>query len=440
MPLFKRGFNFFHQLINYRRQYSGIHIEGNRCGDLEFCWHHLSSQQSAFLTSSNHRFFCKSHGTWNRLDRRFASSRSRYCDQERHRSRNERKCRHPTCHHSNCDTRTDFQSIHDGINQGAAVRRRPNDSINGGNLVVYDIPVIPAGKVLNVGTDNRLKSVTFVVSSNYGDNTTSGSLGKMMGLINTNAPSATQISSLAFSSTLINPLTLTQELPAITRPIKIDGNIRFNSSSLTTETSSSGSGVILSGKSIVKSAAGSAVTPALPINGFTFAAGSAGTTASPSLLTHVTLGGFGSGAAVKLDAANVSVTNSKFGIDSKGKTLANSIGILSSSSGSNSISGNTIGSSTIAGIQVKSGTPTLRGNTLTSNRDGIQVIGGNANLFGNTISTSTNNGITVTGATATATIGSSTVAADRNIIQSNAVYGIAVLQKHLHQSLETPSN
>ena len=299
----------------------------------------------------------------------------------------------------------------------------------GGNLVVYDIPVIPAGKVLNVGTDNRLKSVTFVVSSNYGDNTTSGSLGKMMGLINTNTPSATQISSLAFSSTLINPLTLTQELPAITRPIKIDGNIRFNSSSLTTETSSSGSGVILSGKSIVKSAAGSAVTPALPINGFTFAAGSAGTAASPSLLTHVTLGGFGSGAAVKLDAANVSVTNSKFGIDSKGKTLANSIGILSSSSGSNSISGNTIGSSTIAGIQVKSGTPTLRGNTLTSNRDGIQVIGGNANLFGNTITTSTNNGITVTGATATATIGSSTVAADRNIIQSNAVYGIAVLQK-----------
>ena len=299
----------------------------------------------------------------------------------------------------------------------------------GGNLVVYDIPVIPAGKVLNVGTDNRLKSVTFVVSSNYGDNTTSGSLGKMMGLINTNTPSATQISSLAFSSTLINPLTLTQELPAITRPIKIDGNIRFNSSSLTTETSSSGSGVILSGKSIVKSAAGSAVTPALPINGFTFAAGSAGTAASPSLLTHVTLGGFGSGAAVKLDAANVSVTNSKFGIDSKGKTLANSIGILSSSSGSNSISGNTIGSSTIAGIQVKSGTPTLRGNTLTSNRDGIQVIGGNANLFGNTITTSTNNGITVTGATAKATIGSSTVAADRNIIQSNAVYGIAVLQK-----------
>ena len=299
----------------------------------------------------------------------------------------------------------------------------------GGNLVVYDIPVIPAGKVLNVGTDNRLKSVTFVVSSNYGDNTTSGSLGKMMGLINTNTPSATQISSLAFSSTLINPLTLTQELPAITRPIKIDGNIRFNSSSLTTETSSSGSGVILSGKSIVKSAAGSAVTPALPINGFTFAAGSAGTTVSPSLLTHVTLGGFGSGAAVKMDAANVSVTNSKFGIDSKGKTLANRIGILSSSSGSNSISGNTIGSSTIAGIQVKSGTPTLRGNTLTSNRDGIQVIGGNANLFGNTITTSTNNGITVTGATATATIGSSTVAADRNIIQSNAVYGIAVLQK-----------
>ena len=218
----------------------------------------------------------------------------------------------------------------------------------------------------------------------------------MLRLWQKNDPSTTQKRELRFSTGITVPIQLTQELPAISTPITIDGTKLFSPTKGPSNGPSSNpfpSSIFIDGSRIASTNRNAVVGFTSIVNGLTFAAGSGG-----SSLSNVTIGGFRQGAAILVDGVKAAVSNVTLGVDSKGARLVDNIGILVTASGQGSTDGTTIAGSRIygsgdAGVSIRG---TASGVSLTGNTIGGPLLD---NLVGVSVtSTGANNSIGVVGA------------------------------------------
>ena len=204
------------------------------------------------------------------------------------------------------------------------------------DVVVLDAPLSTDNGKINIGSDNPMKSVTFVVNST---STTSpqGTLPKLLDLRLRNSETQ-NTQDFRFASTLTGTIQLNSKLPEINKPITLNGEKRF--------VIASGTAFDLKGTTVSITGSSSSGT-----DGFVFKTGSEGST-----ISNFSLGGFSLGSAVKIDGVNgVTVSNSVFGQDAIGRAFSNKFGIqITGISDSIEISGNTIVNSTTAGIDVSS--------------------------------------------------------------------------------------
>jgi hypothetical protein len=269
-----------------------------------------------------------------------------------------------------------------------------------GNDALVATKVTP---VTNIGSDNLSSSATFVVSSTAGTNDAAGSLGKMLRLRQANDTSSAfngnQLTELRFASVLpglngapAGVIRLTQQLPAIIKPIAIDGANRFV---VPGATGSAGS-IVVDGSRISTNRAGQPAASVGEISGFEFAAGSgaAGLNGGGSL-TNLTAGGFAKGAAVKVDrASGILVSNVILGRNETGDRLSSQFGVLATGAGAAaSIVGSTIVCSTAAGVRVDAAASGVNvvGSTIgalnQNNTTGIEILGGTSRIGVNPVPT-----------------------------------------------------
>jgi len=200
----------------------------------------------------------------------------------------------------------------------------------------------------DVGSNNPVAGVTYVVSTENGINTNAswagsakatGSFGRMLTLFQQNSAInertlEQQEQQLTFSSS-VSRIELIQELPPIRRPIEITANVPVTVDG-TTITRSSDGGVVRSGSVI------SDVGPVRPTQTATtrriYRPGQTVTgsvyglqvldTADGAKISGLALGGFNNGAAMKVAGAeNVLIRNMTIGRDANGERLANRVGI-----------------------------------------------------------------------------------------------------------------
>jgi len=204
------------------------------------------------------------------------------------------------------------------------------------DVVVLDAPLSTNNGKINIGSDNPLKSVTFVVNS-ASSTSPQGTLSKLLDLRLKNSETQ-NTQDFRFASTLSGTIQLGSKLPEISKPITLNGQKRF--------VIASGTALDLQGTTV--SITGSSLSGT---DGFVFKAGSEGST-----ISNFSFGGFSLGSAVKIDGVNgVTVSNSVFGQDAIGRALPNKFGIqITGVSDSIEISGNTIVNSKTAGIDVSS--------------------------------------------------------------------------------------
>jgi subtilisin-like proprotein convertase family protein len=233
----------------------------------------------------------------------------------------------------------------------------------------------------DIGSDDVNDMVTFVVSTAGSTNSSAGAFGKMVDVYQRN--SADQKSELRFSSLVANnrsPIRLTQELPAIIKPIAIDGgaNFRYTPQGSRMPANSVASNPVIDGSRITTLRSGRAVTAADTVNGFTIGGAIQGV--DGVTIRNVTIGGFNinnKGAAILVDnSANVLVDKVVLGQNeggvltpnATGTRLANAIGVhvVGAESDTTTIINSTILSSTDAGIKVEDGASYVRvaGNTI----------------------------------------------------------------------------
>jgi subtilisin-like proprotein convertase family protein len=231
--------------------------------------------------------------------------------------------------------------------------------------------------VTDIGSDDINDMVTFVVSTAGGTNSSAGAFGKMVDVYQRN--NADQKSEFRFSSLVANnrsPIRLTQELPAIIKPIAIDGgaNFRYTPQGSRMPANSVVSNPVIDGSRITTLRSGRAVTAADTVNGFTIS------NVDGVTIRNVTIGGFNlnnKGAAILVDdSANVLIDKVVLGQNegvaltpnATGTRLANAFGVqvVGVESDTTTIINSTILSSTDAGIDVRDGASYVRvaGNTI----------------------------------------------------------------------------
>jgi subtilisin-like proprotein convertase family protein len=249
----------------------------------------------------------------------------------------------------------------------------------------------PLSLVTNIGSDDVNDAVTFVVSTAGVTNTAAGSLGKMIELRQANDTSSSfsnpnQKMDFRFSSQVLTPIRLTQQLPRITEPFRIDGNTSYNPPGSPGVTRPR---ITVDGSRIATTRDGTTVTAASVVNGFEVSgAGAAG-----AVLANMTVAGFTRGAAVQVqDASTVLANGLTLGTNEFGLRVANQFGLrVSGSSSEVTVLNSTVTASTKAGVRIENTARdvVLVGNTIgTVNRDnaiGVQVAaasGGNRNRIG----------------------------------------------------------
>jgi hypothetical protein len=253
-----------------------------------------------------------------------------------------------------------------------------------------DITVTETPVVTNIGSDDSRDNATFVVSTAAGTNGAAGSLGKMLRLRQVNDTSSSplnpaQVMDFTFSSQVLTPIRLTEQLPAVTKSFAIDGNLAYDPPG---SPAVSRPRITVDGSTITSTRVGNAVTASTVVNGFEFLGAGAGSAS----IANMTVSGFTKGAAVQVtDAASVLVNGLTLGTTERGVRVTNAYGVrVSGGSAGTTVSGNTITASTRAGVRVEGtaqGTM-LIGNTIgTGDRDnnvGVEVdtSGPGRNLIG----------------------------------------------------------
>ena len=177
----------------------------------------------------------------------------------------------------------------------------------------------------NIGSYDPNDTVRFVVSTTDGTNSSPGSLGKIIRLLQSNDPSpnVTQATEFLFSAGINTPIKLTQELPLITKAFAINGKSRY-------PTSFNSSSIAIDGSRIITTLKNGSVGLATVVNGFQFMPASGGATHdSAASLRNVIIGGFNQGTAVIVDGApQVTIDNAEIGIDSNKDRLSNLNGVV----------------------------------------------------------------------------------------------------------------
>jgi hypothetical protein len=218
----------------------------------------------------------------------------------------------------------------------------------------------------DIGTEDINDVTTFVVSSTAGSNAAAGSLGKMIAIrqalgTGSELNPAPKVD-FAFSTNLpalaggtAGAIRLTQELPAISKAFAINGASRFQ---LSGGPASSAMGVAIDGSRITTTRTGQPVAAAAGVNGIEFVTGSQSSIGSAGgSVSNLTIGGFATGAAVKINGVNgILVNKVVLGRNATGDRLANMFGVLATGAqAEGTVSGSTIVGSTQAGIQTEDG-------------------------------------------------------------------------------------
>jgi subtilisin-like proprotein convertase family protein len=198
----------------------------------------------------------------------------------------------------------------------------------------------------NIGSDDPNDKVTFVVSTNGGNNAAAGSLGKMITLRQENiarlagdtTATALQPMDFRFSAAVATdrtPIRLTQELPAITTAFEIGGSPTYPASGV--------SGVarapLIDGSRITRTRSGRNVVDGDTVSGFLVS----GAAASGTVIRNVDVGGFArvvggvQSAAIEVqDAAGVLVRDVTLGVSELGLRLGNGVGVRFTGAGATS--------------------------------------------------------------------------------------------------------
>ncbi len=242
--------------------------------------------------------------------------------------------------------------------------------------------------VTNIGSDDPNDLVTFVVSTAGTTNTAAGSLGKMIGLRQANDTSSeptnpNQRMDFRFSSQVLTPIRLTQQLPLITEPYTIDGNTSYNPPG---SPGVSRPRIEVDGSRIVRTREGNAVPAGTVVNGFEIT----GIGATGAVLSNMTVAGFTKGAAVQVQGASTVLVNGMtLGSTGIGLRVANEFGIrVAGNSSEVTILNSIISASTKAGVRVQDAASqvVLVGNTIgVADRDnavGVQFAGSGSNRLG----------------------------------------------------------
>ena len=233
------------------------------------------------------------------------------------------------------------------------------------------ITVSSAAVVTNIGSDDTSDLLTFVVTSGTGSNITAGSLGKMLALIQGNdtsgeANNPSQKMEFRFADTIstIQPL---EELPRIQKRLIIDGNQRYTTPVVPPATPTKVQKIFVDGSLIRSTITGLPVPVASSARGFEFS----GAGAASSSLSNVSIGGFATGPAVKLNGVSgVRLDSLELGRSPNGDRLLNRFGVLvTGASSGNSILRSTMVGSSQAGIRVEG---TATGTTIVGNAIGLQ--------------------------------------------------------------------
>ena len=228
------------------------------------------------------------------------------------------------------------------------------------------ITVTAKALITNIGSDDPTDAATFVVSTAGATNTAAGSLGKMMLLRQQNDTSASptnpdQEMDFRFSSQVLTPIRLVEQLPLITKPFTIDGNLSYN------PPGSPGVNrprITIDGSRITRTRAGGLVTTSSVVNGFEVSgAGAAG-----AVLSNMTIAGFSKGAAVQVqDASTVLVNSVNLGSTDAGVRVPNQYGLrVAGVSSDVTLLRSTITANTKAGVRVEGSSTqvVLVGNTI----------------------------------------------------------------------------
>ena len=218
----------------------------------------------------------------------------------------------------------------------------------------------------DIGTEDINDVTAFVVSSTAGLNTAAGSLGKMIAirqaLSNGSELNPTPKLDFAFSTNLpglnggaAGTIRLTQELPAISKAFAING---ANRRQLPGGPVSSPAAIAIDGSRITTTRVGQPAASVESVNGIEFVNGSQSTIGTAgAAVSNLTVGGFASGAAVKINGVGgILVNKVVLGRSETGDRLANKFGVLATGSqAEGTVSGSTIVGSTRAGIRTESG-------------------------------------------------------------------------------------
>ncbi|MDA7885350.1 hypothetical protein N9B10_00530, partial [Pirellulales bacterium] len=270
------------------------------------------------------------------------------------------------------------------------------------DAIEFDVALDPAydsgnNYRLEIGSDNPAGNVQYTVTTEGGTNTSSGSLGKMITALQKNTALVArtglkQEATFAFGSG-VNEINLEQALPLIQEPIVLDGSglsIFGGDISTTRDGATVRTGSLLVdigpirpsqakvARRLVRNveAFGSLVA----VHGFEVGPGSDGI-----VIRDMTIGGFGSGAAVRVTGTNqVLLENLTIGETRTGQLAPNKYGVLVQNDAGKTGEGTTIlrGSiegSTEAGIRLDTGTDKVRvvnvrvGGNNRSNKVGIAV-------------------------------------------------------------------
>ena len=216
----------------------------------------------------------------------------------------------------------------------------------------------------DIGTEDINDVTAFVVSSTAGSNTAAGSLGKMIAIRQTvtagSALNPTPKVDFAFSTNLpglnggtAGAIRLTEELPAISKAFAING---ANRRQLPGGPVLSPTAISIDGSRITTTRVGQPAASVASVNGIEFVNGSQSTIgAAGGAVSNLTIGGFASGAAVKINGVGgILVNKVVLGRSATGDRLANKFGVLATGSqAEGTVSGSTIVGSTQAGIRTE---------------------------------------------------------------------------------------
>jgi hypothetical protein len=256
------------------------------------------------------------------------------------------------------------------------------------SLGVAGLVFVEDSVATEIGSDDLNDTVTFIVSTNLGTNSSTGSLGKMLALAASNSymvPAdpfdpvgslVEQKQTLQFASTLGganggtagSAIKLTQELPRIERALLINGN--------GPRVAIGGTGspaIVIDGSGINTTRTGRRLTVSERYDGIVFGKSfDESTSASGSVLAGVQLAGFPRGSAVKIDSVDgVLIDSIKTGVDASGRRVGSATGVeIVNSSAFTTVSNSSILANTQRGISVDGSSSSVRivGSTIGATR------------------------------------------------------------------------